>query len=307
MRRGKRGNQETVETAGYADSGSSSGERNRGKPNERAIEAEPSAKCEQARKNDDLKTDGRRVHSPEMHPRRINALEQILAAVRVAAARGGMAKERQEHHRRGAYQNRRKRAVVFLLHVDERSGRVSERGRHSDRSVRKSREAIVATFNGLVLNGHYAELGIRDLARKAGVGRSTFYAHFDDKTALLVESMYPLLSVLADAVAGKEAAQLPWALAHFEEQRANALVFFRGSRELAAIESSLANLIAQHLPRTGTALPRNDVASTLSRTTIGLIGDWLVAEPRIGHDELAAVLRKTTQACRRALVPSKEP
>lgn len=181
---------------------------------------------------------------------------------------------------------------------------MSEGGKHSGRSVRKSREAIVATFSGLVLNGHYADLGVRELARKAGVGRSTFYAHFDDKTALLVESMYPLLTVLADAAAGKDAPQLQWVLAHFEEQRANALAFFRGSPELAAIESSLAKLTAQHLPRTGAALPRSDVASTLSRLTIGLIGDWLAADPRIGCKELAETLARTMRACRGALLGS---
>lgn len=176
------------------------------------------------------------------------------------------------------------------------------RGRHPGRSVRKSREAIVATFNGLVLNGHYAELGVRELARKAGVGRSTFYAHFDDKAALLVEAMYPLLSILADAVAGREAPRLPWVLAHFEEQRANALPFFAGAAERSAIESNVANLVAQQLPRSGTALPRNDVASTLARMAIGLIYDWLSGDPRIGCDEMAAVLARTALACRGALL-----
>ncbi len=179
---------------------------------------------------------------------------------------------------------------------------------HSRRGVRKTREAIVAAFSGLVLNGHYAELGVRDLARKAGVGRSTFYEHFDDKTALLVESMYPLLSVLADAAAGTEAPHLRWVLAHFEEQRVNALAFFRESAERAAIESSLAKFVVRHLPRSGTALPPKDIASTLSRMTIGLIADWLVADTRIGCEELAGVLVRTLQGCRSALLrPSTLP
>lgn len=182
---------------------------------------------------------------------------------------------------------------------------MSARGRHSERSVRKSREAIVATFNALVLNGHYAGLGVRELARKAGVGRSTFYQHFDDKTALLVEAMYPLLSILADAAAGNEAPRLPWVLAHFEEQRANALALF-ASPERAAIEAAVARLIARQLPRAPTTLPRADISSTLSRTTIGLIADWLAAPERIDAKELAAIVDRTMSACRNALLAVRE-
>jgi len=179
---------------------------------------------------------------------------------------------------------------------------VSVRGGHSGRNVRKTREAIVTTFNGLVLNGRYAEIGVRELVRRAGVGRSTFYQHFDDKTALLVESMYPLLSVLADAVSRNPAPTLPWVLAHFEEQRENALAFLQGVAERAAIELSLAKLVAGQVPRSGTALPRDDVAAAIARMTTGLIADWLAADPRIDRNEFAAVLTRTGLACRSALV-----
>jgi AcrR family transcriptional regulator len=166
--------------------------------------------------------------------------------------------------------------------------------------VRKTRDSILATFNGSVLEGGYAELGVRELARKAGVGRSTFYHHFDDKTALLVESLDPILAVLADAAAGKGAPQLSRVLAHFVEQRANALQLFRSVDERAAIEAALAKRVEQHVPR-GAALPREAVAAALSRMAIGLIVDWLASDRRTGCDRFAAVLKKTALACREAL------
>lgn len=169
------------------------------------------------------------------------------------------------------------------------------------RSVRKSREAIIATFNGLFLNGRYTELAVRELARQAGVGRSTFYQHFDDKTALLVESLHPILSLLADASEGRNALQLPRLLAHLEEQRENALSLLRSAPERAAIECALANLILQYLPHGGT-LPGDDIASTLSRIMFGLIADWLVAHRRTSRDEFAVVLARTALACRGALL-----
>lgn len=177
---------------------------------------------------------------------------------------------------------------------------MSEPGRHLGRSVRKTRDAILATFSGSVLEGGYAELGVRELARKAGVGRSTFYHHFDDKTALLVESLDPLLAVIADAAAGKSAPQLSGVLAHFVEHRVHALTLFRSVDERAAIEGALAKRVEQQLPRGG-ALPREAIASALSRMTMGLIVDWLAADCRTGCDRFIAVLEKTTLACCDAL------
>jgi len=179
---------------------------------------------------------------------------------------------------------------------------VSRYNRHSGRSVRKSRDAIVTTFNGLVLNGWYAETGVSELVVKAGVGRSTFYEHFDGKTALLVECMYPLLSVLAETASGMDVPRLACVLAHFEEQRANALTIFQGTRERSAIEASLAKLIAEHLPRNGSTLPRGDIAKTLSRLSIGLIGDWLAADRRVHCTEFGSVFLRTASTCRRALI-----
>ena len=193
---------------------------------------------------------------------------------------------------------------MFILHVDERSTLVSGSNGHSGRRVHKSRDAIATTFNELLFNGRYAETGVSELVVKAGVGRSTFYEHFDDKVALLVESIYPLLSVIAEAASGMEAPHLLRVLAHFEEQRAHALRIFQSTRERSAIEASLAKLIAEHLPRNGSTLPLGDIAKALSRLSIGLIGDWLAADRRIQCTELAYVFLRTASTCRSTLLTS---
>ena len=176
-----------------------------------------------------------------------------------------------------------------------------KRAGHSPRTVRKGRDAIVTTFNALVLNGRYAELGVRELARKAGVARSTFYEHFDDKTALLIESMYPLLSVLAECAAGEYAQHLAWVLAHMEEQRTNALALFYAQQERNAIEAGLARLISEKLPRNGIALPISDAAAVLARTSIGMIADWLARERRATNLDFASILRNALHALKASI------
>lgn len=56
-----------------------------------------------------------------------------------------------------------------------------------DRRQRKSREAILGAFNGLITQKKYADITVQDIIDRADVGRSTFYAHFDTKDALLRE------------------------------------------------------------------------------------------------------------------------
>ncbi len=56
-----------------------------------------------------------------------------------------------------------------------------------DRRARKSRAAIFAAFESLLLEKSYSSLTVSDIIERADVGRSTFYAHFSTKEALLEE------------------------------------------------------------------------------------------------------------------------
>jgi AcrR family transcriptional regulator len=56
---------------------------------------------------------------------------------------------------------------------------------HTDRRVRKTREALHAAFASLVIAKGYDTLTIQDVLDEADVGRSTFYSHFTSKDALL--------------------------------------------------------------------------------------------------------------------------
>lgn len=56
-----------------------------------------------------------------------------------------------------------------------------------DRRQRKSREAIFQAFTDLLMTRSYSQITVQNIIDKADVGRSTFYAHFDTKEALLEE------------------------------------------------------------------------------------------------------------------------
>ncbi|MDO4539277.1 MAG: TetR/AcrR family transcriptional regulator [Coriobacteriales bacterium] len=56
-----------------------------------------------------------------------------------------------------------------------------------DQRQRKSRDAIFSAFGELLVQKDYEHLAVSDIVRQAHVGRTTFYAHFDTKDALLDE------------------------------------------------------------------------------------------------------------------------
>lgn len=55
----------------------------------------------------------------------------------------------------------------------------------TDPRVEMTRSRIAAAFVALVSKRAYGRLRVSDITRKAGIGRTTFYAHFDSKDALL--------------------------------------------------------------------------------------------------------------------------
>lgn len=54
-----------------------------------------------------------------------------------------------------------------------------------DRRVRRTRRLLAEAFVALVLGVGYERITVQDILDRADVGRSTFYAHFRDKQALL--------------------------------------------------------------------------------------------------------------------------
>lgn len=68
-----------------------------------------------------------------------------------------------------------------------------------DRRAQRSRQSLLRAFIELVRERPYAAIRVADIADRANVGRSTYYAHFQSKDELLLVSMAWMFDILANA------------------------------------------------------------------------------------------------------------
>lgn len=137
---------------------------------------------------------------------------------------------------------------------------------------------IVTAFNRMVMSEPFEQLGVVDIAKRAGVGRSTFYEHFRDKNELFRQAVTPVLAPLAESAVGLgDPARVRWVLEHIAANRPRCRAML-DSPARSEIEHALAELILERLaPVDGnppSARDRLD-AARLAGAHIALLRAWL--------------------------------
>lgn len=124
-----------------------------------------------------------------------------------------------------------------------------------DRRVQRSQRALLDALTQLLVERGFEQTTIADIAERANVGRSTFYAHFADKEALLRESLQGLRVYLAEAAAALPRANVHPALAfslpllsHVNASRdLFAAIVTRRSSALDLVQGMLVELVSDAL------------------------------------------------------------
>lgn len=153
------------------------------------------------------------------------------------------------------------------LHAGTSGGRAS-----------KARSWILVAFSRLVLGKRYEDVGVGEISRRAGVGRSTFYEHFRDKDEVLRRSLEPVLTPLADAAVGAgDSGRVRWVVEHVATNRVRAAGMLEGPARLE-VERALAELIEERLVRSAAAMEpgeRRLRAAMLAGSRIAALRSWL--------------------------------
>jgi len=77
------------------------------------------------------------------------------------------------------------------------------RGNKNDRRSERSRRLLGEALVSLLMERHYADVTVQDILDRAGVGRSTFYAHYWDKDDLLASEFERVIGMLGQRMEGE--------------------------------------------------------------------------------------------------------
>ena len=167
-----------------------------------------------------------------------------------------------------------------------------------DRRVQRTLQALRSAFFNLVLTSRrYEDIKVGDIIEAAGVGRSTFYEHFQGKDDMLRKSMQPFFDVLADTVSDAHNPEgLAWVTDHFWEQRRLASIF-RAPATRPIIVRALAETIEQRLiARKLVRAPAKLIAVQLAEGQLALIVAWLSGQSSATSECIAGILAATSRA-----------
>ena len=171
----------------------------------------------------------------------------------------------------------------------------------------RSRDALRRAFASLVQGNLYENLEVASITTRAGVSRSTFYAHYSSKDALLTESIAGPFGVLADTITSDFVElKLTALLEHFWENRDLARGIFTGQARRKTIDV-LVRLISVRLKSAGLyrpgglILPPRLAAIQLAEILLAPTTAWLLGESRCAPEGLAVALRKVSIAAVEAI------
>ena len=157
-----------------------------------------------------------------------------------------------------------------------------------DRRIQRTRQLLQDALLALILEKGFDAVTVQDVIDRANVGRSTFYAHFQDKEDLL-HSEFEHLRVEFEKHFLDESftAESPWALSlsmfqHAEGQRKlyKALAGKQGGNvALAHIQKYLFTYLLDHLKQTSSkrknGIPPEIMAQYIGSSFISLLTWWL--------------------------------
>jgi AcrR family transcriptional regulator len=178
-----------------------------------------------------------------------------------------------------------------------------------DRRVRRTRKLLHDAFISLAIEKGFEKTTIQDILDRADVGRSTFYAHYRDKAALLTASFDGMHEELQRQLAEMPATTtidvaLPAALL-FEHAYRNQRVYraLCGHQGGAVVQRHLRSLIGDLLRKHlrpefnggGTEVPADIAAEFYTSAALGLLVWWIAHEFCNGPTWLAATYRTLAQ------------
>lgn len=167
-----------------------------------------------------------------------------------------------------------------------------------DKRVQRTQQALFEAFSDLVLSRPYADIKVADIIEAAGIGRSTFYEHYQSKDDILQQAMGGLLGFLADTITPQYSPErVRMVVAHFWQNRVRANALNQPATRAVITRALAAAFEARLASRPGhPRVPAKLLAQQLAEAQFGLLWSWLAGHASCSPDQIADTLAATTRA-----------
>lgn len=164
-----------------------------------------------------------------------------------------------------------------------------------DRRVKRTKSQVFDAFFSMVQSLRYDEIKVIHIIKQSGVGKSTFYEHFNGKDDVLSQSLEHHLSVFASALIGEgDEEESLWMLNHFWERRVFGRVILQPPTR-GVLDHCLRSLIMTKLDNQTTNLKKRDnyaKACLLSSGFLGLLNEWMLGRLDLSNQEMFNLIAK---------------
>ena len=178
-----------------------------------------------------------------------------------------------------------------------------------DRRIQRTRQLLQDALIALILEKGFEAVTVQDVIDRANIGRSTFYAHFQDKEDLFLSGFENLRNQFEQHLLGQSPVdQNPWVLSLLMFQHAQeyqrvykALIGEKGGHTmLTHIQKYLLALIGEHLksqlpPRKKDQIPLEILALYIVSTLTTLLTWWLDHDMPYPVEQINDIFRQLTQ------------
>ena len=175
----------------------------------------------------------------------------------------------------------------------------------ADRRSQRTYRLVSSAFAELLVEKPYDEILVQDILDRAGIGRTTFYAHYFDKADVLDNMTEQQMEMLMHQIAHSTARQrvvpsleLFEHVYHSPHQHLRALMRSRGGEPLweafqmalcRAIEPALSTLCAE---RRSPSIPLPVVSQYLAGTFITLLKWWVAADMPYPPEQMESIFQQ---------------
>jgi AcrR family transcriptional regulator len=177
-----------------------------------------------------------------------------------------------------------------------------------DRRIQRTRQLLLDALLALILEKDFDSITVQDVIDRANVGRSTFYAHFQDKDELLLSGFEHLKMQLEEHLMSDSVTpDSPWELSlamfqHAQEKRQihKALAGKQGGNiGLKHIEKYLFTYLHTHLKqmlsKQKKGIPPEILAQYITGSFMSLMAWWLENDSTYSAEEMNEFYRKLVQ------------